>query len=392
MKKYGFSTTAIHAGHDDNVHGTLSTPIYQTSTFIFADADQGGRRFQLEEDGYIYTRLGNPTTTVLETKLAALENAESCLAVSSGIAAINIPIWTLLKAGDHIVADNNLYGCTFAFFTHGLTKFGITIDFVDASDLNNVKAAIKENTKLIYFESPSNPSLKLVDIAGIVEIAKANGIYVMMDNTFATPYLQRPIEMGVDIVIHSGTKYLNGHGDVICGFICASKELVTQFRYVGLKDMAGAVMSPFDAFLVIRGMKTLALRMEKHCQNAQIVAEYLEKHLKVKRVYYPGLPSHPQYEIAKKQMKLPGAMISFELQGGLEQGKQLINSTKLCKLAVSLGDLETLIQHPASMTHSPYTREERLAAGISDELIRISIGLEDAEDIIADLEQALATI
>lgn len=392
IKDKGFSTKAIHIGHDKNPYGTLATPIYQTSTFVFDNADQGGRRFQLEEDGYIYTRLGNPTLTVLEEKLAALENAAGCIATASGISAVSTPIWALLSSGDHIVADNNLYGCTFAYFMHGLTRFGIEITLVDASDPENVRNAIQPNTKLVYCESPSNPSLKLVDIKAIADIAKEANAYLMVDNTFATPYLQRPLDLGADIVIHSGTKYLNGHGDVICGFICAKEELLNSIRYVGLKDMTGAVMSPFDAFLVIRGAKTLGVRMERHCQSAMKVAEYLENHPKVKRVFYPGLKSHPQYELAQRQMKYPGAVISFEVDGDLEQGKTMINSTKLCKLAVSLGDVETLIQHPASMTHSPYTREERLASGISDELIRLSVGLEDVEDIIDDLDQALAMI
>jgi len=392
LKDKGFSTKAIHVGHDSNPHGTLATPIYQTSTFVFDSAEQGGRRFNLEEEGYIYTRLGNPTTKVLEDKIAALENADGCIATSSGISAVSTPLWTILKQGDHIVSDNNLYGCTFAYFTHGLTRFGIEISMVDASNPENVKNAIKPNTKVIYCESPTNPSLKLVDIKALGDIAKEANVYLMVDNTFATPYLTRPMDLGAHIVIHSGTKYLNGHGDVICGFICANKALLNDIRFVGLKDMTGAVMSPFDSYLVARGVKTLGIRMEKHCQNAIIVAEYLESHPKIKRVYYPGLKSHPQYELAKRQMKLPGGMISFELNGGLEEGKKLINTTKMCKLAVSLGDLETLIQHPASMTHSPYTQEERLKAGISDELIRISVGLEDVEDIIDDLAQALENI
>lgn len=389
MKEYGFSTKAIHCGSDNNTHKSLATPIYQSSTFCFDDADQGGRRFKLEEEGFIYTRLGNPTTKVLEEKIAALENADGCIATSSGMGAITTVFWTLLKQGDHIVTDNNLYGCTFAYFTHGLTKFGIEVSLVDAANPENVEKAIKPNTKIIYCETPTNPSLKLVDIEALSKIAKKHNCLLVVDNTFATPYITRPLDLGADIVIHSGTKYLNGHGDVICGFICTRKELLNDLRYVGLKDMTGSVLSPFDSFLVIRGLKTLSLRMERHCFNAQKVAEFLESHPKVKMVSYPGLKSHPQYELAKRQMKLPGAMISFELKGGLEEGKRLINSTKLCKLAVSLGDIETLIQHPASMTHSPYTKEERLRAGISDELIRISVGLEDYEDIIADLDEAL---
>lgn len=392
MKEYGFSTKAIHCGSDSNIHKSLVTPIYQSSTFCFDNADQGGRRFKLEEEGFIYTRLGNPTTKVLEDKIAALENADGCIATSSGMGAITTVFWTLLKQGDHIISDNNLYGCTFAYFTHGLAKFGIEVSLVDASNPENVAKAIKPNTRVIYCETPTNPSLKLVDIEAISKIAKKHQCLLVVDNTFATPYITRPLDLGADIVIHSGTKYLNGHGDVICGFICAREELLNDLRYVGLKDMTGSVLSPFDSFLVIRGLKTLSLRMERHCFNAQKVAEFLESHPKIKMVSYPGLKSHPQYELAKQQMKLPGAMISFELKGGLEEGKRLINSTKLCKLAVSLGDVETLIQHPASMTHSPYTKEERLRAGISDELIRISVGLEDYEDIIADLEEALKSV
>lgn len=392
MKEKGFSTKAIHVGHDHNPYGTLATPIYQTSTFVFDNAEQGGRRFQLEEEGYIYTRLGNPTLTVLEEKIAALENADGCISTGSGISAVSTSMWTVLKAGDHIISDNNLYGCTFAYFTHGLTRFGIEVDIVDASNPENVRKAIKENTKVIYTESPSNPSLKLVDLKALADIAHEANAYLMVDNTFATPYLQRPMDLGADIVIHSGTKYLNGHGDVICGFICAHEELLNDLRYFGLKDMTGSVMSPFDAFLVIRGAKTLGLRMEKHCQSAMKVAEYLEKHPKVKKVIYPGLKSHPQHELAKRQMKAFGGIISFEVKGGFEQGKTFINSTKLAKLAVSLGDIESLIQHPASMTHSPYSKEERLSSGITDELIRISIGLEDVEDIIADLEYAFTQI
>ncbi|NLG82219.1 MAG: methionine gamma-lyase [Bacilli bacterium] len=392
MKEYGFSTKTIHCGSDSNIHKSLVTPIYQSSTFCFDNADQGGRRFKLEEEGFIYTRLGNPTTKVLEDKIAALENADGCIATSSGMGAITTVFWTLLKQGDHIISDNNLYGCTFAYFTHGLAKFGIEVSLVDASNPENVAKAIKPNTRVIYCETPTNPSLKLVDIEAISKIAKKHQCLLVVDNTFATPYITRPLDLGADIVIHSGTKYLNGHGDVICGFICAREELLNDLRYVGLKDMTGSVLSPFDSFLVIRGLKTLSLRMERHCFNAQKVAEFLESHPKIKMVSYPGLKSHPQYELAKRQMKLPGAMISFELKGGLEEGKRLINSTKLCKLAVSLGDVETLIQHPASMTHSPYTKEERLRAGISDELIRISVGLEDYEDIIADLEEALKSV
>ena len=393
MKKLGLGTTAIHAGTLKNLYGTLAMPIYQTSTFIFDSAEQGGRRFALEEAGYIYTRLGNPTTTVLENKIAALEEGEAGIAMSSGMGAISSTLWTVLKAGDHVVTDKTLYGCTFALMNHGLTKFGVEVTFVDTSNLDEVKQAMKENTRVVYLETPANPNLKIVDLEGVCKVAHTNpNTLVIVDNTFATPYMQKPLKLGVDVVVHSATKYLNGHGDVIAGLVVTNKELADQIRFVGLKDMTGAVLGPQEAYYIIRGLKTFEIRMERHCKNARTIADFLNKHPKVEKVYYPGLESHPGYEIAKKQMKDFGAMISFELKGGFEAGKTLLNNLKLCSLAVSLGDTETLIQHPASMTHSPYTKEEREAAGITDGLVRLSVGLENVEDIIADLEQGLEKI
>ena len=393
MKKCGLGTTAIHAGTLKNLYGTLAMPIYQTSTFIFDSAEQGGRRFALEEAGYIYTRLGNPTTTVLEDKIAALEEGEAAVATSSGMGAISSTLWTVLKAGDHIVTDKTLYGCTFALMCHGLTRFGIDVTFVDTSNLDEVKNAMKENTRVVYLETPANPNLKIVDIEALAKLAHTNpNTLVIVDNTFATPYMQKPLTLGADVVVHSVTKYINGHGDVIAGLVITNKALADQIRFVGLKDMTGAVLGPQDAYYIIRGMKTFEIRMERHCKNARKVVEFLNNHPKIERVYYPGLETHPGYEIAKKQMKDFGAMISFELKGGFEAGKTLLNSLKLCSLAVSLGDTETLIQHPASMTHSPYTKEEREAAGITDGLVRLSVGLENVEDIIADLEQGLEKI
>lgn len=393
IKKCGLGTTAIHAGTLKNLYGTLAMPIYQTSTFIFDSAEQGGRRFALEEAGYIYTRLGNPTTTVLEDKIAALEEGEAAVATSSGMGAISSTLWTVLKAGDHIVTDKTLYGCTFALMCHGLTRFGIDVTFVDTSNLDDVKNAMKENTRVVYLETPANPNLKIVDIEALAKIAHTNpNTLVIVDNTFATPYMQKPLTLGADVVVHSVTKYINGHGDVIAGLVITNKALADQIRFVGLKDMTGAVLGPQDAYYIIRGMKTFEIRMERHCKNARKVVEFLNNHPKIERVYYPGLETHPGYEIAKKQMKDFGAMISFELKGGFEAGKTLLNSLKLCSLAVSLGDTETLIQHPASMTHSPYTKEEREAAGITDGLVRLSVGLENVEDIIADLEQGLQKI
>ena len=392
-KKYGLGTTAIHAGTLKNLYGTLAMPIYQTSTFIFDSAEQGGRRFALEEAGYIYTRLGNPTTTVLENKIAALEEGEAAVATSSGMGAISSTLWTVLKAGDHVVTDKTLYGCTFALMCHGLTRFGIEVTFVDTSNLDEVKNAMKKNTRVVYLETPANPNLKIVDLEALSKLAHTNpNTLVIVDNTFATPYIQKPLKLGADIVVHSVTKYINGHGDVIAGLVITNKELADQIRFVGLKDMTGAVLGPQDAYYIIRGMKTFEIRMERHCKNAKKVVEFLNKHPKIERVYYPGLETHPGHEIAKKQMKDFGAMISFELKGGFEAGKTLLNSLKLCSLAVSLGDTETLIQHPASMTHSPYTKEEREAAGITDGLVRLSVGLENVEDIIADLEQGLEKI
>ena len=393
MKKLGLGTTAIHAGTLKNLYGTLAMPIYQTSTFIFDSAEQGGRRFALEEAGYIYTRLGNPTTTVLENKIAVLEEGEAGVAMSSGMGAISSTLWTVLKAGDHIVTDKTLYGCTFALMNHGLTRFGVEVTFVDTSNLEEVKNAMKENTRVVYLETPANPNLKIVDLEALSKIAHTNpNTLVIVDNTFATPYMQKPLKLGADIVLHSVTKYINGHGDVIAGLVVTNKELADQIRFVGLKDMTGAVLGPQDAYYIIRGMKTFEIRMERHCANAKKVVEFLNKHPKIEKVYYPGLETHPGYEIAKKQMKDFGAMISFELKGGFEAGKTLLNNLKLCSLAVSLGDTETLIQHPASMTHSPYTKEEREAAGITDGLVRLSVGLENVEDIIADLEQGLEKI
>ena len=393
MKKFGLGTTAIHAGTLKNLYGTLAMPIYQTSTFIFDSAEQGGRRFALEEAGYIYTRLGNPTTTVLENKIAALEEGEAGIATSSGMGAISSTLWTVLKTGDHVVTDKTLYGCTFALMNHGLTKFGVEVTFVDTSNLDEVKNAMKANTRVVYLETPANPNLKIVDLEGVCKVAHTNpNTLVIVDNTFATPYMQKPLKLGVDVVVHSATKYLNGHGDVIAGLIVTNKELADQIRFVGLKDMTGAVLGPQEAYYIIRGLKTFEIRMERHCKNARAIADFLNKHPKVEKVYYPGLETHPGYEIAKKQMKDFGAMISFELKGGFEAGKTLLNNLSLCSLAVSLGDTETLIQHPASMTHSPYTKEEREVAGITDGLVRLSVGLENVEDIIADLEQGLEKI
>lgn len=393
LKKMGFATRAIHGGHKHDQYGALATPIHQTATFVFDSAEQGGKRFALEEDGYIYSRLGNPTNTQLEEKIAMLEGGEAAVSTASGIGAVSSAFWTALKAGDHVVSAKTLYGCTFAYLNHGISRYGVEVTFVDTTDPENVRKAMRPNTKVVYLETPANPTLEVADIKAISDIAhEKEDCIVMVDNTFCSPYIQRPLELGADVVIHSGTKFINGHGDVISGFVVGSAEFIKNVRLFGIKDMTGASLSPFDAFLIIRGMKTLEIRMERHCSNAMKVAEFLEAHPAVKRVYFPGLESFPQYELAKKQMSLPGAVIAFEIKGEYEDGIKVMNSVQLCKLAVSLGDAETLIEHPASMTHSPYTKEEREAVGICDGLIRLAVGLENVEDIIWDLNQALNNI
>ena len=390
VKKSGFATKAIHGGSQPNQFGAMNAPIYQTSAFAFDSVEQGALRFAHEDDGYIYTRLGNPTCAMVEDKIALLEGAEACVSASSGIGAITSAIWTILKQGDHVVASKTLYGCTFAYISHGLTRYGVEVSFVDTRNLDEVRKAIRENTRLIYFETPANPNLYIADIAAISAIAKEQeNCLVMVDNTFCTPYITRPLEFGADIVVHSATKYLNGHGDVIAGFVAGKKEFIDKVKTFGVKDMTGACLNPFGAFLIARGLKTLEIRMERHCENAQKIANFLSEHPGVEAVLYPGLISFPQYELAKRQMSLPGGMISFEVKGGIEAGKKLLNSLQMIAISVSLGDVETMIQHPASMTHSTYTAEERKASDIADGLIRLSVGLESAEDIIADLKQAL---
>ena len=391
----GLGTKAIHAGNvKDAQYGALTTPIYQTSTFVFDSCEQGGRRFAGQEGGYIYTRLGNPTVSVLENKVAALECGEACVAAASGMGAISSALWTIAGAGKHIVADGTLYGCTFALLNHGMSRYGVEVSFVDTSDLAAVKAALKENTCAVYLETPANPNLKIADIAAVAEIAHAYNpaIKVVCDNTFASPALQNPLTLGADVVVHSATKYLNGHGDVIAGFVVGKADFIGEVRMFGLKDMTGAVMDPFAAYLILRGLKTLEIRMQRHCANAKAIAEFLDQHPAVEKVYYPGLKNHVGHDIAARQMKDFGGMLSFEVKGGRAAGTKLVNALHLITVAVSLGDAETLIEPPASMTHSTYTEEELAASGIPGGLIRLSAGLENAEDIIADLEQALAQL
>lgn len=386
----GFATRAIHHAYDPQDNGgSLTPPLHLTSTFTFETAEAGGEMFAGERAGHIYSRISNPTCDLLEQRIATLEGAEAGLALSSGMGAITAVLWTLLSPGDEVIVDKTLYGCTFAFMRHGLAKWGVTITHVDMTDPENLRAAVSDKTRVVYFETPANPNMRLVDIAAVSEIAHSVGAQVVADNTYATPYLTRPIELGADIVVHSATKYLGGHGDVVAGLVAGTAEQVAEIRLVGMKDMTGAVMAPFNAMLILRGLKTLALRMDRHCASAMDVARYLEAHPAVGAVHFPGLESFPQHDLAGRQMAQPGAMIAFEIDGGMEAGIRFMNALKLIQRAVSLGDAETLIQHPASMTHSTYTPEERAEHGISDGLIRLSVGLEEVADIIADLDMAL---
>lgn len=388
--KPGFATRAIHHAYDPYAGpGALNPPVYLSSTYTFPTVEEGAARFAGELEGFIYTRVGNPTTALLEARIASLEGGEAALVTASGMGATTSLLWTLLAPGDELVADKTLYGCTFGFFNHGLAKFGVTVRFVDLTEPHNLDEALSARTKVVFFETPANPNMRLVDIAAVAERAHRAGARVVVDNTYCTPYLQRPLELGVDFVVHSATKYLGGHGDLIAGAVVGPKAVLDQVRFYGVKDMTGAVLSSQDAFLVLRGLKTLALRMVRHAQNAQGIAEYLAQHPQVAACHYPGLPTFPQYALACRQMRLPGGMVAFELKGGLEAGRRFMNALRLVTRAVSLGDAESLAQHPASMTHSFYTPEERAAHLISEGLVRISAGLEDLEDILEDIEQAL---
>ncbi|HCV21189.1 MAG: methionine gamma-lyase [Arenicellales bacterium] len=386
----GFSTRAIHEGYDPGSHhGSLNPPVYLNATYSFDSIAQGQSRFAGETPGYVYARVGNPTQAVLEQRLASLEGGEAALAVASGIGAITALIWSFVRSGDEIVADKTLYGCTFSFLGQGLSRFGVTVRFVDLTVLEELAAAITPATQFVFFETPTNPNMRVIDIAAVAKIAHDQGARVIVDNTYGTPWLQRPIELGADFVVHSMTKYLSGHGDLLAGAVIGLAEDLLAVRTVGLKDMTGAVLSAFDSFLLLRGIKTLELRMARHCDNALALARQLEGHPAVGSIYYPGLQSHPQFALASRQMTAFGGMIALELAGGYEAGVRFMDSVKLAQRAVSLGDAETLVQHPASMTHNNYTEEEREAHGISFGLVRISVGLENLEDLSADILQAL---
>lgn len=390
-QKLNIESKCVHSGIGEYEHGAVVPPIYQTSTFKFESADHGGSLFAGKQKGYIYTRMQNPTIEAMEEAVAALEGGYKALGCASGMAAIHTVFTALLSAGDHVICSKSVYGPTNTLLSTVHNKFNIETTFVNTSDLEQVKAALKQNTKVIYIETPGNPTLETTDLEKISEIAHQNNAVVVVDNTFMSPILQQPFKFGVDIIVHSMTKFLNGHADVVAGIIIVKDpETYTSFRKT--LNQLGGVIDPFNSFLVHRGLKTLAIRMKKHSENAQVIAEFLEAHPKVEWVRFPGLKSFPNYDIAQKQHSSPGGMISFELKGGIESGKILMNSVSICQLAVSLGGVESLIQHPASMTHLTMGKEARESAGITDGLVRLSVGIEHVDDILDDLRRALDKI
>jgi methionine-gamma-lyase len=391
IRNYKQETICVHAGTKETPEGSVVTPIYQTSTFKFKDVNHGASLFKGESDGYIYTRMRNPTIEAMEDAVAALECGAKGLGCGSGMAAIHTLFATVLSHGDHVVCSEAVYGPTFNILHDFFTRFGIETSFVDTCNLESVKAAVKSNTKLIHIETPGNPSVVMADIAAIALIAHNAGAKLSVDNTFMSPIYQKPLLFGADYVVHSMTKYLNGHADVVAGIIILKDES----EYIPFRkslNLIGGVIDPFNSFLVHRGLKTLSIRVKQQAENAMIIAEYLENHPKVKWVNYPGLKSHPQYEIGLKQMTGPGSMIAAELLGGIEAGITVMNNIELFQLAVSLGGVESLIQHPASMTHAGMGKESREQAHIYDGLIRISVGIEDVNDLLAALDKALALI
>ncbi|MEP7211694.1 MAG: PLP-dependent aspartate aminotransferase family protein [Acidobacteriota bacterium] len=391
MPDESFYTLAVHAGEDRSEnYGSVSVPVYNASVFAFADADEGAAIHNEEKPGYYYGRLGNPTTEALERTIAVLERGESALAFASGMAAVSASIFSNVRAGDHIVAPESMYSTTTNFLKHLSESFAIGVSFVDAGNADSYATAVRPNTKLFWIETPSNPLVKITDIRRVAEIGRSAGITLIADNTFATPFNQRPLELGADIVIHSATKYLGGHSDLTAGLLVGTAEATKHIRKVATK-LYGGTIAPQVAWLVMRGIKTLALRMERHNSNASALADMLSNHKKVKAVYYPGLSTHRSYDVAKAQMSGYGGMIGFDV-GTAEAGKTFANSVKLCTLATSLGGVETIIQHSASMTHAAIPAEERMRAGISDGLIRLSVGIEDIADLTGDITNALNEI
>ena len=387
----GFNTKLIHAGAFEDEFGSATVPIYQTSTFKFKSAQEGADCFSGKSNGYIYTRIGNPTIKAFEQNIASLENGYDGIATSSGMGAISSVYMALLGAGSHIVSSDAVYGPARGVLEQDFSRFNVEATFVNTSKLENIVSAIKPNTKVLYIETPANPTMEITDIVACSKIAKEHNLILVVDNTFCSPYLQKPLDLGADVVLHSITKFINGHADIVGGVIVAKDpEIYKKIRHSMV--YMGCNMDPTQAFMVLRGVKTLAIRIDRAQESAMKVADYLESHPKVAWIKYPGLTSHPQYELAKTQMKGFGSMMSFGLKGGYEAGQKLMDHVHLATLAVSLGGVETLIQHPASMTHAAVSKENKIAAGITDDLVRFSVGIEDAEDIIDDLKHALDTI
>jgi len=390
-KGKGFSTKAVHAGEKrDPSTGAVVTPIYETSVFAFSSTKELIDVMGDKAEGYTYTRYGNPTVRAVERKMAELEGAEDVVVFSSGMAAITTTIFTLVSSGDHVVSTRDLYGGTLEFFKDVLPKFGVEVSLVEATDFDEMKSAIRRNTRVIYAETPTNPTLKLVDVSKVAKLGKKKGTTVVVDSTFASPYNLKPIQFGVDIVVHSATKYLGGHNDVTAGAVGGPESFIQKLKE--MRKHLGGTLDPLAAWLLLRGLKTLALRMERHNSNGMRVARYLEKHSKVKRVYYPGLPSHPQYSIARRQMKGFGGVVSFEIDGDFEKTMKFVDNLKLCFLAASLGGAETLATQPVTCSHYFVSVEDRKKAGITDQLVRLALGIEDPGDIIADLKQAFNKI
>lgn len=383
-----FDTKLIHAGENNDPHGAINVPIYQSSTFRFDNAQQGADLFSGEKDGYIYTRIGNPTTHALEETIATLEGGCGAIATGSGMGAVSTIYFSLLSQGDHMVSTDSVYGPSRMLAENHLSRFGIESTFVNTSKPEEVEKAMRPETKLLFVETPSNPTMVVTDLSAMAEIAHSHGALLAVDNTFASPYLQKPIQFGADVVFHSITKFINGHSDVVGGIIIG-KEEETYKRVRKMMVAMGTCMDPHQAYLVLRGVRTLSIRVRQSQESAIKVAEWLEKHPKVEWVRYVGLPSHPQHDLAKKQMTGFGSMIAFELKGGLESGRRVMDNIKLAVLAVSLGGVESLIEHPASMTHASIPAKEREASGITDGLVRYSVGIENVEDILGDLDQAL---
>lgn len=390
-KDKGFNTKLVHAGAFDDEFGSASVPIYQTSTFRFKNAQHGADCFAGKSDGYIYTRIGNPTIKALEHNIAELENGYDGIATSSGMGAISAVYMALLNAGSHIVSSDAVYGPARGLLEQDFSRFNVEASFVNTSNIDNIVAAIKPNTKVLYIETPANPTMDITDIAACAVIAKQHNLILVVDNTFCSPYLQKPLDMGADVVLHSVTKFINGHADIVGGVIVTKDpEIYKKIRHSMV--YLGSNMDPTQAFMVLRGVKTLSIRIDRAQENAMKVAEFLQNHPKVAWIRYPGLKNHPQYELAKAQMNGFGSMMSFGLKGGFEAGKKLMDNVHLALLAVSLGGVETLIQHPASMTHAAVSKENKIAAGITDDLVRFSVGIEDINDIISDLKNALESL